>query len=331
MKIPRFLTCGLMMAGAVIAFGKSAPQISNTYPPPEDIRKPDITISGDASQPIRVIAYNPNGRFLAVADYKTIRVYDARPGDRLTGELSQTLSGHADKVVAIGFSGTNTLVSVALDQTAKIWDMTSGKMMHSVPLEFGKEMVTAFAPGGQPLLAGAASNNLRLWNYQTGEMLTNFVTNDSGVSAMAFTPDGKSLVIGTWKGVVRVLDLAAWKVTRIIDLDSPIHSLATTTNRIVLGYGDGTVAMLKFEEQTSIPVVKKQSGAINAVAFSADGKRFASASEDGTVKVWETETMKWVCSLDAHDGAVLEVAFSPDGREVVSGDADGKVDGWLLK
>ncbi|HEX3624370.1 MAG TPA: hypothetical protein VH280_02985, partial [Verrucomicrobiae bacterium] len=210
----------------------------------------------------------------------------------------------------------------------KIWDITSGKMIHSAALNFGNGMVAAFAPGEQPYLAGAVSNNVRLWNYQTGDGITNFVTNDSGVVAMAFTPDGKLLVIGTTKGVVRVLDVAAWKVTRIIDLDSPIHSLAATTNRILLGYGDGTVAMLKFEEQASIPEVKKQIGAINAVAFSPKGEQFAAASADGTVKVWDAETMKLLFSLGAHDGAVLSVAFSPNGREIVSGDVDGKVNCW---
>ncbi len=319
-----------MVAGAVIGFGQSAPQISNTYPPLEDIRKPDLTISGDASRPINVIGYNPNGRFLAAASDKAIRVYDARPGDRLTAELSQTLSGHTDKVIAIGFSGTNTLVSMAMDQTVKTWDITSGKMIHSAALNFGEKMVATFVSGEQPYLAGAVSNNVRLWNYQTGDVVTNFVTNDSGVAAMAFTPDGKLLVIGTTKGVVRVLDVAAWKVTRIIDLDSPIHSLAATTNRVLLGYGDGTVAMLKFEEQASIPEVKKQSGAINAVAFSPKGEQFAAASVDGTVKVWDAETLKLLCSQEGHRGAALAVAFSPNGQKMASSGADGTVNYWTV-
>ena len=60
--------------------GQAAPQISNAYPPPEDIRKPDLTIPGDSSKPIAKIAYNPNGRFLAVAgNDNTIVLYDARP------------------------------------------------------------------------------------------------------------------------------------------------------------------------------------------------------------------------------------------------------------
>ena len=330
MKNPLFLIFSVMMAGVVIGLGQSAPEMSNSYQTLEDIRKPELTISGDGSRPIRVIAYNPNGRFVAVADYKTIRVYDARRGDRLTAELTQTLSGHRDKVMAIGFSGTNTLVSVALDQTAKIWDITSGKMIHSVKLVFGKRGVAAFAPREQPLLAGAAFKEVALWNYQTGEVLTNFVANDSGVAAVAFTPDGKSLVIGTTKGVVRVLDVATLKVTRIIDLDSPIHSLAATTNRVLLGYGDGTVAMLKFEEQPSIPEVKKQNGAINAVAFSPSGEQFAAASADGTVTVWDTETLKLLCSMEGHRGAALAVAFSPEGREMVSSGADGTVNYWMV-
>lgn len=311
--------------------GQSAPRISDTHPPPEDIRKPDLTISAASASPIAVIAYNPNGRFLAVAGSdNAIRVYDARPGDRLTAGLEQTLTGHTAPILAIGFQDTNRLVSVSLDHTAKMWDIASGKLLHSVELNFGKQLISAIAPGNQPFLAGAALTQVRLWNYQTGEPLKKFEANDSDVAALAFTPDGKLLVIGTTKGVVRVMDVATWKVTRAIDLDTPVHSLAASANHILVGYEDGTVALLNLGDQDSIPQLKQQTGAINAVAFSAKGERFASASADQTVKVWDTGTLKLLCSLEGHRSAVLSVVFSPNGRKMASSGADGTVNYWTL-
>src|SRR5712671_1376369 len=47
MKTPlHFLICAIMLAGP-LARAESAPHISNTYPPTEDIRKPDLTIAGN--------------------------------------------------------------------------------------------------------------------------------------------------------------------------------------------------------------------------------------------------------------------------------------------
>ena len=329
MKTPlHLLICAMMLVGPLVK-AESAPQISNTYPPLEDIRKPDLTIAGHDITGTGVIAYNPNGRFLAVsAGEKTIRIYDARPGDRVSAELSKTLTGHAAQILGLCFSDTNTLVSVSLDQTVKTWDVESGKLLHSADLPLGKQIKFAIAPRHQSIAADSSFGKARLWNYQTGEVLKTFEPNDSWVSALAFTPDGKLLVIGTDKGVVRVMDVATWKVTRTIDLDSPVRSLAASAEHILLGYGDGTVAMLNFADQPSVPEVRKQTAAINAVAFSPKGDQFASASADRTVKMWDTATLKLLCSMEGHPAAVLALIFSPNGHKIASIDADGNVNDW---
>jgi WD40 repeat protein len=127
-----------------------------------------------------------------------------------------------------------------------------------------------------------------------------------------------------------VVDVALGKVVRAIDLDSPIHSLAAGRDHILVGYGDGTVAVLNFGEQTSIPELKKQSGAINALAFSPKGDRFASASADGTVKLWDAGMFKVLSTLENNGGGAFSIAFSPDGREIVASAKNGNVYRWTI-
>ena len=194
-------------------------------------------------------------------------------------------------------------------------------------MQLGKQLGFAIAPA-RKLAADTSFGHVRLWNFETGEILKSFEPGDSWASVLAFTPDEKSLVIGTEKGVLRVMDVATWKVTRTIDLDSPIRSLAASAEHIVLGYSDGTVAILNFGDQPSVPEVKKQSGAINALAFSPKGEQFASASDDHSVKVWDVATLKPICSLEGHGAAVVAVAFSPEGQKMASMGADGVVHFW---
>jgi WD40 repeat protein len=54
-------------------------------------------------------------------------------------------------------------------------------------------------------------------------------------------------------------------------------------------------------------------GAVSAVAFSADGRLLATASDDKTARLFETASGKELARL-AHDGRVNAVAFSADGR-----------------
>lgn len=294
-------------------------------------RQPDFTISREVAKPIAAIAYSSDARFLAVAGSdNAILLYDIRADGKLGDILSRKLTGHEAPIVALAFRDSSSLVSVSLDQTVRIWNAASGKILHSAEMNLGKQPLAALAPGNQPLLAGANSNRVRLWNYGSGELLRSFDANDSAVSTLVFTPDGKLMVIGTTKGVVRVMDVATWKVTRIIDMDSPVHSLAASSDRIVVGYADGTVNLLSLGEETSIPEIKAHQRPVSALAFSPKGERFASGSADGAVKVWDSETLKLLCTVGEHTARVLSIVFSPDGKQVVAVSADGKVDGWAL-
>ncbi|MBI5760743.1 MAG: SUMF1/EgtB/PvdO family nonheme iron enzyme [Planctomycetales bacterium] len=69
-------------------------------------------------------------------------------------------------------------------------------------------------------------------------------------------------------------------------------------------------------------------GVVLSVAFSADGKRLASASYDQTVKVWDAMTGQETLTLNGHTKRVESVAFSSDGTRLASASFDGTVKVW---
>jgi WD40 repeat protein len=73
------------------------------------------------------------------------------------------------------------------------------------------------------------------------------------------------------------------------------------------------------------------SGAIPAVQFSPDGKRFATASSDNTAKIWDSAPGHELLTLSGHSGGVYGIAFSPDGTRLATGGGDGTVRVYLLR
>ena len=64
----------------------------------------------------------------------------------------------------------------------------------------------------------------------------------------------------------------------------------------------------------------RHSALVREVAFSPDGRHFATASFDGTARVWETATGRPAGPPLQHTNYVATVAFSPDGATLAAGD-----------
>lgn len=72
----------------------------------------------------------------------------------------------------------------------------------------------------------------------------------------------------------------------------------------------------------------RHGGQINALAFSTDGKKLATASSDGTCKIWDLGNGHEICAFTGHTDRVRFVALTPDGKTAVSAGAEKDIKVW---
>ncbi|MCS7073903.1 MAG: caspase family protein [Bacteroidia bacterium] len=78
-------------------------------------------------------------------------------------------------------------------------------------------------------------------------------------------------------------------------------------------------------------ILAEHKAAVNAVAFSPNGKLLATASSDRKIIVWNALTGEKIRELTGHTASVNSIDFSPDGKYLASGSSDKTVRYWSVE
>jgi WD40 repeat protein len=257
---------------------------------------------------------------------------------RLCNCARQTLGGHTGAVTSLAFSGDGKLMATgSADRIVRLWDAASGTV-RALPRMAHTNQVrcVAFSPLGDRLASAGDDGKVYLWDPATGRLVRG-LDHPKGVVAVAFSCDGKLLASGGFDAKVRLWDVDKDQPPRTLDghtdvvwsvAFSPVQNVLATTGGPPTGPGELKLwDVATGAAKTPFPTQPDQ---LNAVCFSPDGKRLASASRDQKVILWDAQTGNILRRFE-HPADVLSVAFSPDGGALVSGGSDRAVRLWDLE
>jgi serine/threonine protein kinase len=211
-------------------------------------------------------------------------------GDDGASTAMDCLVGHTDSIWGVAFSPDGyRVVSASMDQTACLWDLTTGQELRRFTGHADGVTSVAIARDGQHVLTGSLDNTLRWWDVEAGREIRRLVGHADSVLSVALSPDDRLALSGSADGTVRLWHAASGKEVR------------------------------RFEGHT---------GRVYAVAFAPDGRSVVSAGEDGTLRLWDVGGGEEVHRFTGHVGAVHAAAFAPDGRLVASGGTDRGIHLW---
>ena len=194
----------------------------------------------------------------------------------------------------------------------------------------GSVMSVAVSPDGATIATGAESGKVSLWavGQSTPRLLYTLIGHTGPVWSIEFTPDGKRLVSAGDDASVKVWDLDT-RESETISVGLPVRSACLSPNghQIAVGNRQGDVTI--FDLTMHAPIGHfRQSGSVNAVAFSPDGMTIAAGYSDSRVVLWELAGGKERTTLNGHPGPVYGLTFSGDGQRLASAGWDPTVIVW---
>jgi WD40 repeat protein len=242
------------------------------------------------------------------------------------------LSGHKDSVLSAVFSPDGRRIATgSADQSVRVWDAVTGKLLTEITDHDGAVSSVAFTPDGTRIVSGSGDTMMRSFDALTGRMISEFKENTGGILGVAVSADGSRIVSGSDDGTARVWDAGTGRPISLLSGHSgPVNSVSISGDGavVVTGSGDATARVWNAATGKPSDFVARHMLAISSVALSADAKRFVTGSVDKTIRVWDASTGKLVAPMIDTDQPVSSIAFEAADTHIIAGLGDGTVRVW---
>lgn len=283
---------------------------------------------------VNSVAFSADGeRLVSASGDGTVKVWNSR-----TGELIQKIDAHAGFACSVVFHPDGKhLASVGADKQVKVWDLATEEPLFAEQCEtvhvYGAAYAVAFSPDGDHIAAGS-DGTVNIWDWKSHLLLNSFAGHEKRQICVAFSHDGRHLASGSWRGQVRLWDVASEnnQMFTFAETRASRHPVSAVT----FSSNDERLATASYNRRVDVWDTSSgrllhtlpHYGLVLCAAFSPDGHRIASAGEDKIVRIWDADTGQEVLGLRGHTSHCGSVAFSPDGRRLASASMDGSIRVW---
>ena len=282
------------------------------------------------AMPITALAFNGDGKRLAVSGYREVTLWDPA-----TGTLARRLGGMPERISALAWHPKRNLLAVAGGTPGQWGTVALVDVSHGYAIRFLcdlPEMVlsVAFDHDGDTLVAGCGDRTMRIFDVSSGKQTRILRQHADWVQAVAFNPKGTRLVSVSRDRTARVFDTATWELDATYEgHDTPVLAATFTFDgsRIFTASRSGGHVWHP-EQANKRGDLLELNGDVRQFAAGPFG--VAAGCSDGAVRIYQGDgKLPWL-TLPGHRDAVQSIAFSPRSEWIASGSADGEVMVWSL-
>jgi WD40 repeat protein len=288
-------------------------------------------------EPVRALAWSPDGKTIASAGGNEIHLWD--PED---GKLKKALKGHTGAVNSVAFrNDSKALASGSDDRSIRIWDVEKGTetQMVNQGAQIAVIYCVTYSQNGKLIASVNGDGQLHVWKPDGPQKLVlGSNAHPGGAYQVVFGPDARTLYTCGGDKVARQHGGTGPDGENIpgtgvrqknFDAAGGGHAETVTAlalspdgKTLVTGSRDKSIRVWDLNTTKVIRTLQGHTDEITSLAFNKDGTMLASASKDQNVRVWNLSSADEHRNFAGHDGYVWSAVFSRDGKMFASAGAD---------
>lgn len=187
---------------------------------------------------------SPNGQLLAVAGGEPAESGDVLVVDWPSGRKRVRLTGHLDVVTALHWLDDQRLVTVAMDQQVKVWDLTAKRALVTFD-GHAKGVTDVCAIGETNLIATSGlDQGIRVWDLESSGLVRSLSLHTGPVNALVAKPSAEGLptiASGSDDATVRFWQPTIGRMVRFAKLPAPVLDLvwSQVEDAVIASCNDG--------------------------------------------------------------------------------------------
>jgi eukaryotic-like serine/threonine-protein kinase len=287
-----------------------------------------IGLLSAGSTPIRSIAFNPDGSFIASSGGDgMVNILDVDTQSQQT-----SLPGGEDVIYSLAFSPDGKLLAAGCgDGFVRLWNVATGELIRTLSHDQNEIRSIAFDLTGERLASAGLDRTIHIWDVASGFQQAELKGHSDRILSIAFSPDGSKLGSGSQDRSVIIWDIGTQ--APIATLNGHLEEVRDVAfspdgSTIASSSSDDTIKLWEANTGHLIMTLEDTGQDIFSVTFSPDGQFVVSGDRGNTIHIWDSQTGTNEGVLQGHEGWVFDLAFSQVGSILASAGGDGTIRFW---
>ena len=279
--------------------------------------------------PVTALAFNPEGKELAVGGYHEITVWD--PAD---GKSLRRITNVAQRISALAYHPNGSVLAAAGGAPgqfgeAALYDPIQGRLIRTLGAATDQMLALCFSPDATRVAVGGADNAIRVYDAASGKEELVIQQHADWVMALAFSRDGRRLASASRDRSARVYDAKTGELeTSYNEHGAPVLAVEFDEDgqRVFSAGKDKKIHIWAVADAKKSGEITGFGGDVTKLLV--EGRNLFSASTDKVIRQHDTSDRKLIRNYSGHKDWAYALASHPRTQRLATASHDGEVRVW---